>query len=936
MRNWQKEGQRLKMRIYDQRVNHLKNPFGYKMKRAVFSWKVDGAKGTRQESARIIVTTDAAGAHVAADTGFDKTADSLCTQVEMKLLPRTRYYWTVTVRTDAGETAVSDRQWFETGKMDEAWEADWITCDSAEPRHPYIEKKICPAKNVKSARLYICGLGLYEAYYNGEKIGDEYLTPYCNRYDKWLQVQSFDLTEKLKENGTLSVLLGNGWYKGRFVSGESYFGSEWKLIAELRVLYEDGSEEVIGTDESWKVRRSHITFSGIYDGEGRDDTLPELPAVPAAKCEAPAGMLTDRMSLPVKAREIFRPKEVIRTPKGENVLDLGQEISGIFTLRVCEPAGTVIRVQTGEVLQQGNFYRENLRSAKSEYIYVSDGNEQILKPVFTFYGYRYVKIEGISELRAEDFTGIALYSDIEDTGFVSTGHPLVNQLLSNVRWGMKGNFVDVPTDCPQRDERLGWTGDAQVFCATANYLEDAYAFYAKYLFDLWQEQKSADGMVPMTVPAFGANEGCSSVWGDAALIIPWNLYTTYGDKSILEDQYGSMKAWVDYMQRIDGGKHGWREQFHYGDWLALDHPVQGEQQAFGGTDEDFIADVYYAYSASILAKAAELLGKTGDAAYYKSLSDAQYDEVRKEYYSSTGRCCIRTQTALLLTLRHHLSRREEWTKQLLLQMFKDSDEKLKTGFVGTPILCNVLSENGMHDLAYTLLLNEEYPGWLREVKLGATTIWERWNSLRDDGTISGTLMNSLNHYSFGSIAEWIFRYAAGLNFKEEAAGCRHAWMAPVPHWELGELEASYDSPAGMYRAAWKIVDREHLEVSVTVPFGCTAELTLPFAGEDVLSDTRNPMFAEVQDGVCHLKPGSYSVRYQTARCMKRVYSTADSLRDLLKKKEVADILTQKLGERIPQIPVEYQHWTLEEANARTGSQVTEKELKELNQIWKEL
>ncbi len=876
------------VRIYDMKVNHLRNPLGFRMERTVFSWKVEEAAGRGQESARIVVAKDRELREVLFDSGYDRQASSLAYRAEIPLKPRTRYYWTVHVRTDAGEEARGETQWFETGKREEPWSGKWITCpkvvtslsDEAkgvlpDKRHPRFEKKIAPGGKVVSARLYICGLGLYEAAYireDGERrrIGQEYLTPYSNDYKEWVQYQTFDVTEDLQEKGTLSILLGNGWYKARFGftarEDVGFYGDQWKLMAELRLTYEDGRQETVGTDESWLVTRSNITFSNLYDGEWVDETLEALPASPALLCDAPEGKLTDRMSLPVTVHETFQPRELLHTPAGELVLDMGQEFTGIFALKIREPAGTRIHIQTGEILQQGNFYNANLRSARSEYYYTTAGGEQVIMPHFTFYGYRYVKVEGVSDLKAEDFTGLACYSDIEAKGTLRTGHALVNRLIENVRWGLQGNFVDVPTDCPQRDERMGWTGDAQVFSPTATYLKDTYAFYAKYLYDMAREQSVRDGRVPDVIPSCGV-ESCACVWGDAACIIPWNLYLFYGDQSILEDQFESMKSWVDYIASVDGDNHGWRYKFHYGDWLALDNPAAGAEEVMGGTDEEFIANVYYAASAGLVAKAAEVLGRREEAEKYDKLSREQFAVVKEEYYSATGRCCVRTQTAMVLTMKYRLSHNEELTRKHLEKLFKDSGHKLRTGFVGTPLLCNVLSENGYDDLAYELLLNEEYPGWLYEVKLGATTVWERWNSLLPDGTISGIGMNSMNHYAYGAVAEWMFRHAAGINPAEGTVGFQKVAFAPRLSWKLRSMEGEYDSPAGRYRSAWKLTDPWHVELSVTVPFGCAATLKLPCAGEEVLTDSANPMFARVEDGLCVLEPGHYSVAYKTDRSL---------------------------------------------------------------------
>lgn len=500
-------------------------------------------------------------------------------------------------------------------------------------------------------------------------------------------------------------------------------------------------------------------------------------------------------------------------------------------------------------------------------MYISDGKEHLLIPHFTYYGYRYAKVEGVSDLKKEDFKGISLYSDVRQVGMIETGHGLVNRLIQNVYWGLKSNFIDVPTDCPQRDERMGWTGDAQVFCPTATYLEDTYAFYAKYLYDMAKEQSAHDGMVPDVIPSAGV-ESTACVWGDAACIIPWNLYLFYGDTSILEDQFDSMRSWVDYIRKVDGDNHGWRYVFHYGDWLALDNPIQGAEQVMGGTDEEFIANLYYAVSASLVAKAAEVLGKEKEREEYQKLSREQFDIVKKEYYSVTGRCCIKTQTALLLTLKYHLSENEDLTKTQLRKLYADNDGKLKTGFVGTPLMCNILTEHGMDDIAYGLLLNEEYPGWLSEVKLGATTVWERWNSLLADGTISGISMNSMNHYAYGSVLEWMFRHAAGINTTDTAPGLRKVIFEPVLNWELRYVTASYDSPCGIYRCAWLLTDPAHVELEVEVPFGGSAELRLPLAPASVTDDRTNPIFSNIQNGVCLLDAGTYKVSYELTNPLK--------------------------------------------------------------------
>ena len=634
------------MRIYGCEINHLTNPLGYHMENTVFSWKVADTEGVHQRDARLRVALRPDMTNVIHDTG-KAALDSIATVLSLPLKPRTRYYWTVEVTADNGEHALSEVNWFETAKREEPWKAKWITCENLQ-RHPVFTKLIRVERPLESARLYISGLSVYEAKINGQRVGDEYLTPYCNNYHQWIQYQTYDVTEKLRSGGSLCVTVGNGWYAGRMgyfskPGDPGHYGTGAKLIAEVVLRYTDGTEDVVGTDESWSVTRSCIVDSSIYDGEFRDDTMPQTQpeSVIVTQLKAP---LVERYSLPVRIQERVKPVKLIHTSAGELVLDLGQNLVGTFALRVKAEAGARIYVQVGEVLQNGCFYNENLRSAKAAYTYISDGTEKIVIPTFTFYGYRYVKVEGLPDLSTEDFTALVLYSDLPQTGKMVTGHDKVNQLIRNVEWGQKGNFLDVPTDCPQRDERLGWTGDAQVFSATACYLRQCYPFYRKYLHDMTTEQQTLGGMVPDIVPSLEkAYQATACVWGDACTIIPWNLYQMYGDLTILEEQFDSMVAWVDYITSLDGDDHGWSRHFHYGDWLALDHPDNRPDQCLGGTDEAYISQLYYRNSARIVADSAALLGKAAEAEKYGNLADQLTEYLVREFFAPSGRCCVDTQ-----------------------------------------------------------------------------------------------------------------------------------------------------------------------------------------------------------------------------------------------------------------------------------------------------
>lgn len=885
-------------------MNHLTNPIGYEMQSFVFSYVIEEAKGSYQTEARIRIAKHEDMKEIIADTGWKSDIDSLGHKLSLAVRPRSRYYWEVSAKANSAEESVSELQYFETGKMDEDWHGKWITCDKEKERHPRFKKNINIQGKIKHARLYICGLGLYEAYLDQQRIGEEYLTPYCNDYKEWVQYQTYDITEqiKTKKEVHLQVLLGNGWYKGRFgfdrqLNHSGFYGDSWKLIAEVHLDYEDGGHEVIGTDESWCIERSSLTFSNIYDGEWCDDTLEDLPEEEARLDEWELSQdrpqLMARYSTPVTIHEEISPKELIHTPSGEIVLDLKQNITGSFRLRVQEPKGTKIQLQFGEVMQNGNFYRDNLRTAKAEYRYISDGHERILTPHFTFYGYRYVKITGITKFCMEDFTGLALYSNICPVGAIRTGNEKVNQLLSNVSWSQKGNFLDVPTDCPQRDERMGWTGDAQVFAPTASFLTDSYAFYRKYLYDIGKEQIATKGMVPNVVPSFGY-EGTSSVWGDAICIIPWVLYQFYGDATILEEAYDSMVLWLSYIDETVGGYSEWIKKFHFGDWLALDHPSESPDESAGGTDEDFIAAVYYWNSLKLTANAAEVLGRWQEARNYADKAEEILRDIRKEYFTVTGRCAITTQTAYVLALYYNLTTDRDKTAKLLERNLQLRSNKLQTGFVGTPLLMPALSEAGLSGLAYEILLSEEYPGWLYEVNLGATTIWERWNSMNEDGSVSSTGMNSFNHYAYGSVVEWMWRYGAGMNPDMEAPGFRKMVLQPQFDYQLKELEATYHSAAGTYRSSWKVLDKSHVEYSVTVPFGCQAKLKLPFVSDETLTKQDNPMFWHVENGICILEAGTYRVSYCTTKPLAETYHTGMPVKKLLENKRVANLIAKAM------------------------------------------
>lgn len=849
------------MKLTKLRVNHIAEPMGYCMDHLSFSWTAEDVKeGKRQKWARVLVRR---GTETVYDSGKRRDADSLDFPVHINLTPRTRYDWSVSVEADSGESA-SAVSFFETGKMGEPWIGKWITpargLSEANKHGVCILEKEFYVRNAENARLYICGLGLYECRINGRKVGEEYLAPGYHSYDFHLQTNTYDVEEYLHPGkNKAEIWLGEGWFKGRigFDGGyENLYGDKLYAAAELYA----GGTLAAATDESWSCRRSPIIFSGIYDGEiydartacgsrrGMDITegAAENETEDAEKnvpvnVEKPSGCgaLCDRYSLPIVKKESFSPTEVLISPKGETILDFGQNITGWVEFECSLPEGTSVRLTAGEILQDGCFYRENYRLAKGEYIYISKGEKVHVRPHFTFYGFRYMlaqmkpaggEWQSMNECGMEEysFTAYHLRSDFDQIGQIVTGNRKVNQLFSNAMWGQKDNFLDVPTDCPQRDERLGWTGDAQIFSETACYNMYMPAFYRKFLWDMRAEQSITGGAVPNVVPRIkkGMISECGSCpWADAAVIIPWNVYCHYGSRTLLEECYPGMKAWVDYereKEEKEGGAHLIGSGFHFADWLALDNETPGP---FGATDPLYIASAYYYLNAEIAAEAAGILGYEEEAEEYGRLAREILLAVRDRYFDSSGNCLCPTQTASALAIMFGLSEKKEEEGKILSQRVADNGNHLNTGFVGTPVLCPALTCTGHHTQAMDLLLNEEYPGWLYAVNLGATTIWERWNSVLSDGHMNPEGMNSLNHYSYGSIEGWMYGYAAGIRAREP--GFRKAEIRPYPDKRLGFLECCLETAAGVYESKWKYEEDGRISFEFTVPFHGAAKICLP-------------------------------------------------------------------------------------------------------------
>ncbi|WP_066324584.1 MULTISPECIES: alpha-L-rhamnosidase [Metabacillus] len=938
------------MKIIDLKTNHISNPLGFHFNNYLtFSYKVIEATGKNQVAAQIQVALSPAFEDILYDTGRDENLSSLGHLCNLKLTPRSRYYWRVKVWADNGDVSTSDVAWFETAKMNEEWTGTWITPDLSPEIHPELVKNIKITKKVEQARVYICGLGLYEMYINDTKVGNEYLAPFNNDYDNWIQYQTYDITDSFSNGeNKINVLLGNGWYKGRFGfegGHENIYGDRFALLAELHLSYEDGTTEIISTDTSWDAHKSKILVSEIYDGEIYDDTFSDQEKYAVNKIDLGNDRLTARLSLPVIIKEKLNPVEIIDTPAGEKVIDMGQNMVGWIEFTNRLPKGGKVTLQYGEILQDGNFYRENLREAKAEFTYISDGEEKTVRPHFTFYGFRYVKVSGWQgELDINDFIGCVIYSDLAQTGFIETSNSLVNKLFENVMWSQKGNFLDIPTDCPQRDERMGWTGDAQVFSGTAAYNMNVYSFFTKYGYDVWLEQKVRNGAVPMTVPEIPSPfkpETSSSAWGDAATIIPWNMYLFYGDDSILKQQFQSMKAWVDYIKQLDeesGGHRLWRNGFHFGDWLALDG--ENPKLPMGGTDKYFIASAYYYYSADIVSKAASVLGKVEVEREYKKLAEDIRNAIQNEYISPNGRITIDTQTAYVLALFMDLVSEDHKQRVAddLANCFMKDNKHLKTGFVGTPYICQVLSKYGHNDLAYTLLLNEDYPSWLYAIKLGATTVWERWNSVMPDGKMNPEGMNSLNHYAYGSIAEWMYRYMVGINPDETKPGFKHAIIAPKPHWRMKWVKGNMNTASGNYYVSWQIQENGLLDIKVEIPFNSTATLILPDATKQLVSIVGDEveMIQQENEVIIELNSGTWQFTYLPTTSYVKEFTRHTKLKELLDIPPIKEIVLKEVPE-IRSIPPylldQYEPKTLEEILDKGDSKLATNRLEKVEELF---
>ncbi len=859
------------MSVVNLKINGVKTPLGYDLGQPLLSWQVESEASTQAEAA-VRVWSD-----FPADDPLWECRGDLnweCTKLELgTLLPRTRYYVQVEVTDDTG-TVHTGETWFETGKLQESWQAKWIGCDCETPWAPVFSGNFETSEKVIQARLYMVGLGVYTARLNGQNVSGEYLAPGFWYYEKEAPYQSYDVTELIRGHNTLDVTLGNGWYKGRFGLEHKPYGDRYALLAELHLQFTDGSTQIFITDENWRWKDSDISASnGIYDGEILDRLAhenEENASRPVRVISAPLAV-RERLNPPVVESMCLNVAEVIHTPAGETVLDFGQNHTGLLRFKADLPKGTEIHFDFGEVLQQGNFYNDNYRSALGGFTYRSSGIAERVCQSFTFFGFRYVRVTGWpGELNPGDFESPVLHTQLDRTGYLTTGNKLLNRLYENVLWGQRSNFLSIPTDCPQRDERLGWTGDAQVFSPTACYNMDCRAFYRSFLNFLRLDQQDNGGGIATCLPRSPGFISCA-IWGDAATIIPETLLRFSGSLDEIASYYPMMKDWVDY---VAAQSHNYLYGIdQLGDWLALDGVTT--QSFKGGTDDTYLGSIYWMNSARIVAEFAQRLGYGEDAKNYAALAENIRSAVLDTYFTASGRLSVDTQAAYITALKFGLWRdKDVLIKQFMRRMRFDGFE-IRCGFAGAPLMCSVLAEHGMEDLACDLLLQKGFPGWMYCVELGATTIWERWNSLLPDGTCSGTGMNSLNHYAYGSVMEYVYGHLAGL--RPGRQGFRTTVIAPKPDIRLGHMECTLETVSGKFVSNWHICENGELSVHLEIPFGCSAEVTLPRRGKESLT----------------LTAGSYDFAYMPDRDYRAVYSLDTRLGALAEDEAAQGILLQE-------------------------------------------
>lgn len=880
------------MKLVNLRCEYQKNPIGIDVKIPRLSWQIESnKKNVLQKSYHIQCADDDSFSkqNMLWDTGFIDSKMSNNIIYDGKKLPAfTRVYWRVAVETNKGNTNFCDAAYFETGFLNTKWAGSFITSAKKFNTNgpcPVLKKKFILDEIPISARLYITAFGLYQAHINEQSVNQDILAPGWTSYNNHVMYQTYDVTDMLiKGENLITAVLGSGWYKGSFAMRYrmNFYGDTAALLSQLIVSFRDGRTKIIKTDESWKSGNGGILYSEIYDGESYDARIEDKHRSESYEQWENAVVYNKNKDIKivgqntpgVRVIDEISPVEIIITPKGDTVLDFGQNMVGWVKVSASGKSGDEIYLLHGEIMLQDEFYNVNMRTAKTEAKYILNGKgEETFEPHFTFFGFRYVKLEKYpGEVLLENFKGMVISSNLEYSGEFKCSNDKVNRLFQNIIWGQKGNFVDVPTDCPQRDERLGWTGDTQVFAATACYNSLSAPFYEKWLKDVVYDQ-FPNGAIPYVIPDILFDTRACSAWGDAGVIVPSVHYKFYGDKSVLKRQYDSMRKWVEYIRAQGESETLWDTGFHFNDWLAQDG--YGQSKTHGATPVHLVSTAFYYNSVSLLKDAAAILDYAKDVKEYSMLADLIKKSFNEEFVTPNGRVSGETQTAYTLALHFGLLYDTSIFKAAyhLAELVRREKHHITTGFLGAPYIAHALSDNGYNEDAYRLLLNEEFPGWLYQVNMGATTIWERWDGLMPDNSINLGGMNSFNHYAYGAIGQWLYQTVLGIIPNN---GFQEFIIAPKPCGLLKNAQGGLDTLYGRIDSSWELRD-DIIELEFTIPCNTTADVCLPLAHrEDIQYD--GEMTVSKDGLLMKLGSGKYSFSYSnedTKRMIERDGSSDD-------------------------------------------------------------
>ncbi len=889
------------LRIKQLRCEYLTDPLGLGIQAPRLSWVLESSRRGERQTAYQVIAASSVARLAAGDADLWDSGKVASTQTNhvrydgLALTSRQRVWWQVRAwDADEQPSAWSEPAWWEMGLLErDAWIGRWIGGPlvggprTSSPA-PFLRKGFALAQEVRSARLYATALGVYEIEINGQRVGEDIFTPGWTDYKKRVQYQVYDVTGLLTAgDNVIGAVLGDGWYCGNVAAfGRQLYGDRPKLLAQLEITLADGRVVTIATDGSWKTAYGPLLEADLIMGEGYDarlafggwsaagfdDTAWWVTSVTLAPTFPDPGIeLSPMRGQPVRRQEELRPIAPPAQFRGwvssKWIFDMGQNMVGWVRLKVRGPAGTTVTLRFGEMLNpDGTLYTANLRTARATDTYTLRGDgEEIWEPRFTFHGFRYVELSGLpGDVTMDAITGIVVHSDAPLAGAFECSDPLINQLQRNIQWGQKGNYLEAPTDCPQRDERLGWTGDAQVFIRTGIFNRDVAAFFTKWQRDLADSQ-SAQGAFPMVAPSVLGPDG-GPAWADAGIICPWTVYRCYGDTAILAEHYDSMARYIAYLESASKDLIRSYEGFPgfpgFGDWLALD----GSGLTDGGTRKDLIGTAFFAYSTRLMSRIAGILGKAADAEKYARLFEDVRAAFQKAFVAPSGLMAGGTQTSYVLALHFDLLP-TELRPVAVEQIVRDIQKRgghLSTGFVGASYLPFVLSEGGRLDVAYNLLFQKTWPSWLYAVTQGATTIWERWDGWTHDKGFQDIGMNSYNHYAYGAIGEWLYSGVAGLDLDRDRPGYEHIIIRPHPGGGLTHARAEYNSIRGKVISGWRI-EAGRLTLDVTIPANSSATIYLPTAdGAQVTEDGGMAgvtfLRAEARRAVYEVGAGVYTFR----------------------------------------------------------------------------